>query len=78
MPLSVLAFTLLPVTCMASGFGLVLLVRIRRADGSVYVRRLVTATADPEHQEHDRCCDCYEEDGAEAHRSRLSSDAGSS
>ena len=78
MPLSTAAFTLLPVACVASGFGLALLVRIRGADGSVSMRRSTTATPDLNHHVHDQCCDSYEEDGPDAHRSRLSLDGHSS
>jgi hypothetical protein len=31
------------------------------------MRRIATASRDLNHQEHDRCCDCYQEDGTEAH-----------
>lgn len=66
-PLSTAALTRWPVAFLASGFGLALLVRVRGADGGVCVRRLATAKADSEHQEHDRCRECHEEDDTETH-----------
>ena len=74
MALSTAAFTLLPVTRVASRFGLALLLRARGADGGMDVRGLANAPANAKHDEHKRGGHRNEENGGNGHRSNLPSD----